>query len=133
MGLFTPSSPGSQAPLTRIDAISLFARDVAHVWHFVGLLFLSEASDLFGSISDKEFTASSSYVTATIALVDFKPLGVLTEPKEIAPSLLEDSRHFGRHLVLFDGDLLVHIPIIDWRAGGRSTSLRLFALHESSA
>ena len=35
MGLITPSSPASHAPLTRIDAVPFLAQDVAHVRHFV--------------------------------------------------------------------------------------------------
>lgn len=64
------------------------------MWHFVGILVVGEAFDLFGSISDKEFAASGS-LTATMALVDFKLLGVFAEPKETAPALLKDSHHFG--------------------------------------
>jgi hypothetical protein len=118
------SSPGSQAPLTRIDAVSPLARDVAYVGHFVGIFVVGEAFDLLGSMSNKELAACSSYVTATIALVDFEPLGVLTEPKEIAAGLLKDSCHFGRHLMLFDGDSLVHTAMIDWPApvGQRANS-----------
>ena len=52
---------------------------------------MGEAFDLFGSISDEEFTAGRSYVAATTVLIDAKPLGVLTEPKQIAAGL---RKHF---------------------------------------
>jgi hypothetical protein len=64
--------------------------------------------NLFGSISDKEFAASSSHVPATTVLIDTQPLGVLTEPEQIAPGLRKHSRQVGRHLMAFDRDLLVH-------------------------
>src|ERR1700720_2678208 len=72
------------------------------------MLVVGETLDLFRSISDKEFTANSSDVAATTVLIDAKPLGVLTEPKQIAPGLRKHSRQVGRHFMFFDRDWLVH-------------------------
>jgi hypothetical protein len=59
------------------------------VRHFVRILVVSEAFDLFRSICDEQFPASSSYVTPTMAFVDFQPLGVLAEPEKVAPGFFK--------------------------------------------
>src|SRR5207237_345556 len=92
-GRIAPSSQSIHFPLTRIDAAPHFAKDVAHVWHFVRVFLAGEAFYFFRGVCYEQLPTSSGNIPTPMSLENLKLFGMFTQPGHVALSLLDQARH----------------------------------------
>src|SRR6185295_6892741 len=96
-------------PFMRIDAIAFFERDVANMRHLIGMLFMRKPIDFLAAVRDEQLAPRRCHITTTKLLEYAKLIRMLTEPYQIAVSLVEQAFELGIVREFFDCHRRAHI------------------------